>query len=257
MSLLFLTSPAKTLDLTDNWKKDNISTTIPRNIDQANIIALYLKKQSLSDLQKVLSVSDNIAQLNFDRMKQWDKKHDESNSKPALLMYDGAVYKQIDKNNFNKEQQAYSQNNVRILSGFYGLLKPYDLIQPYRLEMNNKVKMKEYKSLVEYWKKDITDLINQDIKGNNSSAVINLASKEYSQTIDQKKLSIPFISIDFKENRDGKLKTIAIYAKQARGAMINKAIKDNIQTIDDLTKLNVNGYTFLKKEDRHLVFTKQ
>jgi cytoplasmic iron level regulating protein YaaA (DUF328/UPF0246 family) len=257
MSLTFLTSPAKTLDLSDDWKKENITTTLPRNIIQANKIATYLKNQSLKDLQKILLVSDNITQLNFERLKQWGKNHDKSNSKPALLMYDGAVYKQIDKKIFDKKQRKYTQEYVRIISGFYGLLKPYDLIQSYRLEMNNKVKMNETKSLVKYWKDDLTSLLNQDIKENKSSVVINLASKEYSQTIYIDKITVPMITIDFKENRDGKLKTIAIFAKQARGAMINFAVKNNIQNVDELIKANINGYTFLKKEDSHLVFTKQ
>lgn len=123
--------------------------------------------------------------------------------------------------------------------------------------MNNKVKLKGYKSLVDFWKNDLTDLLNQDIKENKSVAIINLASKEYSQTIDKNKISIPFITIDFKEKRDGKLKTIAIFAKQARGAMINFAVKNNIQTIEQLMKATVRGYSFFKKENSHLIFTKK
>ena len=257
MSLIFLTSPAKTLDLTTDWKKNKISTTLPRDIEMVNKVAAHLKKQPIAKLKTILSVSDSITQLNFGRLKQWEKKHDESNSKPALLMYDGAVYKQIEKNSFNKTQQKYAQNYIRILSGFYGLLRPYDLIQPYRLEMNNKVGVNKDKSLVKYWKENLTTLLNKDIEENKIKIIINLASKEYSQVVDIDKLSVPFVTVDFKEKRDGKLKTIAIFAKQARGEMINYATQNNISTVDNLIKAKVKGYTFLKKEDNHLIFTKQ
>jgi len=256
MSLLFLTSPAKTLDLTTSWKDKDILTSLPSQLNQSAKIATHLKKLSKEELKKVLSVSDNIALLNFDRLKDWDKNHSFENSKPALLMYDGAVFKQIDKDNFDKKQQTYTQKYVRILSGFYGLLKPYDLIQPYRLEMNNKVEINTENSLVKFWKDDITELLNTEIKENDIEAVVNLASKEYSQSIDQAKLSSPFITIDFKEKRDGKLKTVAIYAKQARGAMINYAVKNKVTDIEGLKKANLNGYKFNNQEENNLIFTK-
>ena len=122
--------------------------------------------------------------------------------------------------------------------------------------MNNKINFKNHKSLVDYWRNEITALLNQDIKNNKSKAVINLASKEYSQTINQKQLSIPFITVDFKEKSKGKLKTIAIYAKQARGAMINYVIKNNVQKVEQLKKASINGYKFWKEENNHLVFIK-
>jgi hypothetical protein len=256
MPLLFLTSPAKTLDLTSNWLKEDIFVSLPSHLKQATQIAIHLKKLSINDLKKVLSVSDNIAQLNFERLKQWDKNHSSANSKPALLIYDGAVFKQIDKDSFGLKQQTYAQNYVRILSGFYGLLKPYDLIQPYRLEMNNKVKINKEKSLVKFWKEDITSSLNSDITESNITAVINLASKEYSQAINTDNLSVPFINIDFKEVKDGKLKIIAIYAKQARGAMINYAIENNVTDIEELKKANINGYKFKKQEKNSLIFTR-
>lgn len=254
MSLIFLTSPAKTLDLTSKWLDKDISISLPSHLKQATKIATHLKKLTITELKKVLSVSDNIAQLNFERLKQWDKNHSSANSKPALLIYDGAVFKQIDKDNFSLKQQAYAQNYVRILSGFYGLLKPYDLIQPYRLEMNNKIKINKEKSLVKFWKKDITNSLNSDIRKNNISTVISLASKEYSQTINVDDLLVPLINIDFKEDRNGKLKIIAIYAKQARGAMINHAIENNVTDIEELKKAIINGYKFEEQEGNNLIF---
>lgn len=257
MSLLFLTSPAKRLDLDKKWFDYSLSPTIPSQLSQTAKIATHLKDKTVDELQEVLKVSDKIAQLNFDRLKKWHEDHDIKNSKPALLMYDGAVYQQINKKAFSFEEMDYTQDCVRILSGFYGLLKPYDLIQPYRLEMNNKVDINSEKSLVKYWQKNITDLLNQEIEKNEVTAVINLASKEYSQVIDQKELKVPMITIDFKEIKNGKQRTIAIYAKQARGAMLNYAIKNNIKDINDIIKININGYHFYNKNKNKITFVRE
>ncbi|NCN03943.1 MAG: YaaA family protein [Candidatus Pacebacteria bacterium] len=254
MSLLFLTSPAKTLNLADQCLENKIPTSLPVHLKQATEIATHLRKLSVNQLKKVLSVNDSLAHLNFDRLKQWNKNHSSVNSKQALLIYDGAVFRQINKDRLSLKQQTYAQNHVRILSGFYGLLKPYDLIQPYRLEMNNKLGINKDKSLVKFWRKDITSSLNSDIIKNNIRAVINLASKEYSQVIDQSKLSVPFITIDFKEKRDNKLKIIAIYAKQARGAIINYAIENKITDIEVLKKATINGYKFKEQESNGLIF---
>jgi len=256
MSLIFITSPAKTLDLSNGWQKKTITPTLPRNLDKATEIANFLKQKSKKDLKKILRVSDNITDLNYQRLIDWQDSHTANTSKPALHIYNGDIYKEISSDSFTKSQQAYAQNNIRIISGFYGILQPYDLIQPYRLEMKTKISMTKSLSLAKYWSNDITKLLNQDIKDTIAQAVINLASNEYSQAINIKNLSVPFISIDFKEKKDGKLRIVAIYAKKARGTMIDYVIKNNIKKIEELTKANINGYTFYKKETNRLIFTR-
>lgn len=257
MSLIFITSPAKSLDLDKNWMEYSVTPSLPSHLDKATKIAKHLENKSLKELQKVLKVSNKIAKLNFDRLKEWHEDHDIKNSKPALLMYDGAVYKQINKKEFKLNEMNYAQNFVRILSGFYGLLKPYDLIQPYRLEMNNKVDINKSDSLPKYWKEIITDELNKDVKNSKISAVINLASQEYSQVIDTKKLSVPMITIDFKEKKEGKLKTVAIYAKQARGAMLDFVIRNNIKNINDIKKIELSNYHFTAKNKNTITFVRQ
>ena len=179
-----------------------------------------------------MNVSDSIASLNYDRFNSWSYPFDKSLSKPAVFMFDGAVYNALDVNSLNSEELSFSQQNLRILSGLYGLLKPLDLIMPYRLEMGTKLKINGHNNLYEFWDQKITNLLLQDSSENET--LINLASKEYSKAVDLKKFTNVITPV-FKDLKNGKLKVISFFAKRARGAFARFVIKNKPQTIDDLT----------------------
>lgn len=257
MSLLFITSPAKSLDESKDWMNYSPTPSLPMHVSTATKIAFFLKEKSLADLKSTLQVSDSLAKLNFERMKNWEAQHTVDTSKPALLLYNGAVYKEMTPKEYTKKEQEYAQNHIRIISGFYGLLRPYDLIQPYRLEMKTPIELTGNKSLANYWSEKITSGLNTAVEENQATAIINLASQEYSSAVNQKDLTVPFISVDFKEEKNGKLRTIAIYAKKARGAMMEYAVKNNVRSFNQLKEANILGHIFSSDSKSHLLYIRK
>ena len=215
-----------------------------------------LKKKSAKDLSDLMHISSNLGQLNYERNQTWSPLFNSKNSRPAIYAFSGDVYRSFDAYTIRESKLDALQSTVRILSGLYGLLKPMDLLQPYRLEMGTKLPVGAYKNLYEFWRQKVTSALNNDLK--EGELFVNLASQEYFKVIDVKSLKTPVIHIDFKEFKNGQYKTIAIFAKLARGHMARFIIERAVETIEGLKTFSVEGYGYdanLSK-DTKLVFTR-
>ena len=256
--MLFLLSPSKSQDFTQNIP-ENI-TKFVHNAEFMNkssdIIAVY-KKFSAEYLMTIFSVSESIANLNVKRFTLWKKNPERKYIKPAIQAFTGTVYNSFEYDKYSQKECEYADKNLKILSGLYGIISPFSLIQPYRLEMGIRQKFvinnTEYKNLYDFWKATLTKKIITDC--NNTNIIINLASVEYSKVLDQKELihqNILIIDINFKilkTDTSGKetIKTVAIYAKQQRGKIMNWAIKNLAKTVEDLKKYPDENFIFSHK----------
>ncbi|WP_296700734.1 peroxide stress protein YaaA, partial [Algoriphagus sp.] len=200
-----------------------------------------MKKKSANEISGLMDISDSLATLNKERYKTFQKEYNFENSKQALLAFKGDVYTKIDVDQYDESDFEFAQEHLRILSGLYGLLKPLDLIQPYRLEMGTKLENRKGKNLYEFWDKKIAKAINKVAQG---ETIVNLASQEYFKAVDQKSLKSPLVTIHFKEYKDDSYKVIGFFAKQARGMMTNFAIKNRITEPQDLKSFNQEGYEY-------------
>jgi cytoplasmic iron level regulating protein YaaA (DUF328/UPF0246 family) len=239
--MITLLSPAKTLDFSST---DFEKHTNPRLLADSSKLVKVLKKKSAADIKKLMHVSDKIAELNVGRFHEFATPFNRDNAKQSLLAFKGDVYTGLAVDDFSAADLDFAQKHLRILSGLYGLLKPLDLMQAYRLEMGTRLENGKNKNLYEFWGDKITKLINDDVAESGGTAIINLASNEYFKSVDTKKLKGDLYKIDFKEDRDGKLKVIAFNAKKARGIMSREIIKNRITNPEDLKGLNIMGYIF-------------
>lgn len=247
-------SPAKSLDFES--KLPTTKTSEGQFLSDSERINKLLKKKSARSLSKLMSISDDLAQLNYQRNQEWQLPFTKDNARPAVYAFNGDVYRGLDVYTLDTKNIDKLQDTVRILSGLYGVLKPLDLIQPYRLEMGTKLSIGKNKNLYEFWKKKVTKALNEELEDN--ELFLNLASNEYFKAIDSKTLKVPVIEIDFKELKNGDYKTIGIYAKLARGLMARYIIDTNAKTLEDIKGFNLENYRFheqLSKENR-LVFTR-
>ncbi|HEX5742804.1 MAG TPA: peroxide stress protein YaaA [Flavobacteriaceae bacterium] len=250
-----LISPAKSMDF--ETKIDIDKATKPLFLDQAKKINEVLKKKSPKKLMELMGISDKLAELNWTRNQEWTSLNTKVNSKQAVFAFTGDVYVGLDVNSLNQNQLEILQDKLRILSGLYGILKPLDLIQPYRLEMGSSLKIGTNKDLYQYWKKNVTSELNNELTENDF--LINLASNEYFKVIDKKLLKVKeIITPEFKDYKNGELKMIGFFAKKARGLMVRYIIENNINTIEALKGFDYEEYTFddaLSTSDK-LVFTR-
>ncbi|SHH00913.1 hypothetical protein SAMN05443549_11046 [Flavobacterium fluvii] len=215
-----------------------------------------LKQKSPKNLSELMDISDKLADLNWQRNQDWKTPFTKENARPAVFTFDGDVYTGLDAYSIPIEKLDDLQDRLRILSGLYGLLKPLDLIQAYRLEMGTKLPIGESKNLYEFWKPIIAKALNKEL--HKGELFVNLASNEYFSAVDVKALKVPVITPEFKDYKDGKLKIISFFAKKARGMMVRYIIDTNAQTIEDLKGFNYEGYQFdanLSKGN-NLVFTR-
>jgi hypothetical protein len=252
--MLVVISPAKKLD--ENCDLDVISKfTVPPYLESSKKIIKALRGYSVDNLSKLMNTSEKISELNYKRNIKWSLPFNKSNSLQALLMFKGDVYKGISVKDFNKDDFLFAQKSLRILSGLYGILKPLDLIQPYRLEMGTQLQIGKHRNLYDFWGDEITNILNND---KNNDYLINLASVEYFKSINVDNLKSKLINVSFKEKRDGKYKIIAIYSKRARGLMSRFIIKNKIIDPKSLKKFNLEDYKFNKtlSSDSDLVFTR-
>lgn len=253
--MLILTAPSKTLDYSTEYQSPLQSQ--PHFIQEASELVELLKKYSLKELQNVLNVSVDIAELNRQRYKVWDQKHSLENSRPAIVAYAGHIYQQIHENEYTEQQAYYLQDSLRIISGLYGILRPYDFIQPYRLEMNASLKNPMGKDLYSFWGDKVTQILNADIDKYEKTHVINLASEEYDHVIDIKKLHAPVIKIIFHQLKGKSVLNLGLLAKKARGMMIDYMVKNRIYDPVQLESFSADGYSFTSKTDTSLLFTKE
>ncbi|KJD32074.1 hypothetical protein PK35_11585 [Tamlana nanhaiensis] len=233
-------SPAKSLDFESELP---INThTEAQFLKQAERLNKLLKKKSAKSLSKLMSISDALGQLNYERNQSWELPFTEDNARPAAYAFNGDVYKGLDAYTIPTDKIDTFKNTVRILSGLYGILKPTDLIQPYRLEMGTKMPVGVKKNLYEFWKKDITKALNNELE--DDELFLNLASNEYFKAVDTKALKVPVITANFKDLKNGEYKVISFFAKEARGLMARYIVDTNAKTIDDLKGFNYEGYGF-------------
>lgn len=247
-------SPAKSL----NFEKElpTKQHTQPAFLKQATTIQKTIKKKKPQQLSELMSISDKLAELNWQRNQDWNTPFTTTNARPAIYTFDGDVYTGLDAYTLTADKIKSLQSKLRILSGLYGLLKPLDLMQAYRLEMGTAIPIGTNKNLYQFWKKTITKTLNEELS--KDELFINLASNEYFSAIDTKTLKVPVITPEFKDYKDGKLKMISFFAKKARGLMVRYIIDTNAETIDDLKGFNYEGYAYddnLSKENK-LVFTR-
>ena len=247
-------SPAKSL----NYQSDlptKLNTNSPF-LSEAKQLNTLLKKKSAKALSELMHISPNLGQLNYERNQEWSLPFTAQNARPAIYAFNGDVYRGLDAYTIEESKIKVLQDSVRIISGLYGLLKPLDLVQPYRLEMGTKLPVGKSKNLYEFWRKKVTNALNAELE--DDELFVNLASQEYFKAIDVKALKAPVIHVDFKEFKNGQYKTIAIFAKLARGYMTRHIIENSVETIDGLKTFATDGYAYDANlsTDTKLVFTR-
>ena len=235
-----LISPAKSLDFETEAPLDAYSE--PIFLDKAERLSKVLKKKSARSLSKLMSISDALSKLNNERNQNWHLPFTEENAKQAVYAFTGEVYRGLDATTLPVNVLDDLQDKLRILSGQYGLLKPFDLIQPYRLEMGTKLKVGKKENLYQFWDTSITNALNDEME--EGELLINLASNEYFKAVKVKQLKGKVITPVFKDMKNGKLMTIAIFAKNARGLMVRYIIEKGCEKVDDLKSFDLNGYAF-------------
>ncbi len=253
--MLILLSPAKSLDFEPI---QHMSRTQARMKAKAWELAQVMKTKNPQDLKKLMSISDKLADLNTARFKSFTKSHAGDQAKQAIFAFTGDVYVGLDAPSLTKKEVEFAQKHVRILSGLYGLLRPLDVIQPYRLEMGTKLETSQGNSLYEFWGEAITDLVNRDLQDSNEKYVLNLASKEYFRAIKPDQIKANIIDVDFREYRDGKLKFISFSAKKARGLLTRYVIKNRVKSPEKLKGFNYENYSFNSQESKadHFCFSR-
>lgn len=254
--MIVLLSPAKTLDFETACPTDKYSQLeFPKEAKKLNVL---LKKLKVGDIQKLMSVSEDIAQLNHARFKNFQSEYTLENSKQAVFAFKGDVYLGMEPQSFSEKDLDYAQGKMRILSGLYGILRPLDLIQPYRLEMGTKLANKEGTNLYHFWGDKITKKINAELKSQNDDVILNLASNEYFKSVKSKSLQGSLVTAEFKDSKNGEYKMIGFFAKKARGAMAAYVVKNRIEKIDDLKGFDWDGYIYNENmsEENNLVFTR-
>jgi len=233
-------SPAKSLDF--DSKLPTPLETEACFLKEAERLNSLLKKKSANSLSKLMDISDSLARLNYERNQEWSLPFTSENARPSIYAFSGDVYRGLDVYTLPKDKIARMQETVRILSGLYGLLKPLDLIQPYRLEMGTKITVGKSKTLYEFWGSKITNALNEELK--EGELFVNLASNEYFKSIDTKKLKVPVITPVFKDLNKGQYKVIFTYAKLARGYMTRYILDTNAETLEDLKGFDYEGYRY-------------
>ena len=247
-------SPAKSLDFEN--KATTSLYTQPRFLEQSVKLNKKLKTLSRKKLGDLMKISDDLANLNYDRNQDWKTPFELENSKQAIFSFTGEVFRGIDVNTLSEDKLPVLQDRLRILSGLYGLLKPLDLIQPYRLEMGTKLKVGRTENLYKFWNNDLANSLNEELE--DGELLINLASSEYFKALPKKVLKVPMITPVFKDLKNGEYKTIMTFAKKARGLMVRYIIENDIKTIEELKGFNVNNYRFSEEmsTETELFFTR-
>lgn len=255
--MLSVISPAKSLDF--ETSPTTTTCTQPDFLDKSRELIEILQDYSPQQLSELMGISDKLAGLNAARFAEWQPPFDLDNAKQAAQAFQGDVYIGLQASSFNEDDNAFAQRHLRILSGLYGLLRPLDLIQPYRLEMGTRLPNPAGKDLYAFWKDTLTKELDKAVAASGSPVLINLASNEYFKAIDAKKLKARIISPVFKDAKNGQYKIISFYAKKARGLMSAWMIHQRLDAPEGLKDFNVGGYRFntAMSEGDTLVFTRE
>ena len=255
--MIVLLSPAKSLDYESPLLSKR--STKPRFTGDSAELIFQLRKLSVGEVGHLMSISANLAQLNHDRFATWETEFTKENSRPAILAFTGDVYQGMDLDQWDKVDFDLAQKRIRILSGLYGVLRPLDLMQPYRLEMGTKFTNRKGKNLYEFWGDSLTRSLNSDLKKSGSDFVVNLASNEYFSAVHKKELAGELITPVFKDEKKGKYKIISFFAKKARGMMADHIIRNGVTSPKDLQKFKTGGYRYSKQDsdESTLVFLRK
>lgn len=249
-------SPAKSLNFKDSLPTQR--ATQPQFLEQAEELNSKLSKKTQKEISALMSISDKLADLNYQRFQNFEVPFNKKNARPAIYTFDGDVYTGLDAYTIPTEKLDRLQDTLRILSGMYGILRPLDLMQAYRLEMGTSLQYYSSKNLYEFWGETLTDKLNSELE--DDELFVNLASQEYFKSIKPKKLKVPVITPIFKDFKNGKLKIIAFYAKKARGSMVRYIIDNDVNSVDGLKGFNYDGYGYSAEhsnEDKlEFVFTR-
>ena len=241
--MLILLSPAKTLDETPETNQGNALPILRKRTTE---LVHILKDYTPARLGKLMHISDKLAETNYSRYQKFSTRYTPKNSKAAIYAFKGDVYVGFDAESLKTKDITYAQEHLRILSGLYGLLKPLDKMQPYRLEMGTKLQNEYGSNLYHFWGDDITNEINKALKSHHDKTIINLASNEYFQSVNKKSLSGEILDIGFKENRNGKLMFVSFNAKKARGMMARYIVEQRIENKEDIKGFHMDGYHFVE-----------
>ena len=228
----------------------------PPLLDMTIKLVRRCREMSRDEIRKIMKVSEKLADSTYLRFQEFSIPHHETSASPTLSTFAGDVFSEIRYQDFTREDFLYAHERVRVLSGLYGILRPLDLMQPYRLEMGYKLGIGEAANLYDYWARSITDQLNRDLKQTGSTVVLNCASKEYSRTIVPRQLEGTQLSLTFKQKKNGTIRSIAIYAKRARGMFVDWFISGRISDPEQLKGFNRGGYRYIEElsSDKEMVF---
>lgn len=253
--MLVVISPAKKLNmdaLPEPWQGgDGLTPTTPMFQARAENLAQAAKQLTADDLQKIMGISASLAELNAERFSAFGNQ----TTKPAGLAFAGDTYQGLEAASLDEHEWAWAQNHLRILSGLYGVLRPLDLMEPYRLEMGSRFAPPHGKSLYEYWGRDLADALNEQAQATGSRALVNCASQEYFRAVDQEALALPVITPVFKDVKNGSAKVINFFAKKARGAMARFIIQNRIADAEGLKMFSGGGYQFVADQSDSTTLT--
>lgn len=254
--MIAVISPAKTLDYESRCP--SVPTTEPDFLDDSESLIKTLRRKRRPELQALMSISENLADLNYTRYKEWERPFNEDNARPALLAFKGDVYTGFTLDEYTRHDFNFAQKHLRILSGLYGLLRPLDLMQPYRLEMGTSLKTARGKDLYAFWDQKITHALNEAIAESKSKVLVNLASNEYYRSVDESALDAEVVTPVFKDQKNGSYKIISFFAKKARGQMCDFMIRNRIKKPEGLKDFTTDGYAFNESlsEGNTWVFTR-
>ena len=252
--MIILLSPAKRLNVQEITGINCVSQ--PKLIDKSKTLINILKDKSVNEIKTLMKLSDDLSELNFNRYQNWSINHNITNANPSIDLFYGDAYKTLDAKSLSKDELETLNNKLVILSGLYGFLKPFDLIQEHRLEMGTKLQNKKGNNLYEFWRDSITKELNSVLEKEKNPILVNLASNEYFKSVDVKKLKCKLVNVSFKEEKDGKYKTVAIFAKKARGLMTRFIVTNNIDELENLTAFDYDGYVYSKdlSNEKEFVF---
>jgi cytoplasmic iron level regulating protein YaaA (DUF328/UPF0246 family) len=232
---------------------------MPEFLNEAELLVKKIKHLSRTELAELLDINSNLAKLNADRHFNWHVPFTTQNAKQAVFVFNGEVFRGLNPGSFTQDDFGYLQSHLRILSGLYGTLRPFDLIQPYRLDVSTRLGTGKGKNLYSFWESKITKALNEAVKNSGGPQVLlNLASGEYFKCINRRKLLAEVIDFDFLENKNNSYKPVVVYIKKARGMMVRYVIKNRIENVDDLKGFNEDGYWFNPglSTEKKLVFTR-
>ena len=240
--MLYLLSPAKSLDYESALPE--VTATQPQFVAQSTELIATLKKKTPKQIAELMDLSEALSTLNVERYKAWTPVFTPQNARPAVLAFNGDVYEGLDAKTLKPKDLQWAQDHVAILSGLYGVLRPLDLMQPYRLEMGTSLKHGKKNNLYQFWGTQIADYLNQQLTGQKNPLIVNLASQEYFKAVDRKTLQARVIECVFQDHKNGQYKIISFFAKRARGLMARYAIQHKASTVEQLQGFNLEGYAF-------------